>query len=101
LEAAGTEELDRIRWRENAHDFSESREWVIAKRRNFGGILEAAGELPAAGESLSASPQIASHVTSTTCDPNDLKHFRREMVEAAGVETKIGGFSNLLMARDF
>jgi hypothetical protein len=37
---------------------------------------------------------------------NDLRsrqvsHFRRKMVEAAGVETEIGGFSNLLMARDF
>jgi hypothetical protein len=30
-----------------------------------------------------------------------LKHFRHEMVEAAGVETKGSEFSNLLMARDF
>jgi hypothetical protein len=31
----------------------------------------------------------------------EMRLFRREMVEAAGVETKVGNLSNLLMARDF
>ena len=55
LEAAGTEELDRIRWREMLTILGNLGNGSSRNREIFGGILEAAGELPAAGESLNAT----------------------------------------------
>ena len=68
LEAAGT--LGKLLFREHGYPriLAQIPEEMISTSPSFGDMLEAAGELPAAGEWSQWQSSSTSHYESTTCD---------------------------------